>query len=112
MGEAAERLSFGPMPVGKDLGDEHPNDCSLPDGVGRDEAEQACGHYRKMLGEECPGGETERQDVSERADVEQRAPAQAVDEPETDEGEDQVGQADADRLKQGGPGAEAGQLKD
>ena len=39
--EAAQRLAFGPMPVGEDLGDEHPDHRPLADGVRRDEGEDA-----------------------------------------------------------------------
>ena len=51
-------------------------------------------------------------DVAERADVEQRAAAQPVNQPEADEGEDQIRDADADGLQQRGFRAQAGHLED
>ena len=65
-----------------------------------------------MLREERPGDQPERSDVAERADVEKRAAAQPVDQPEPDEGEDQIGDADADRLQQRGLRAQPGQFED
>lgn len=47
-----------------------------------------------------------------RTDVEQRAPAKAVDECQSDKGEDQIGDADADRLKQRRLFAHAGHFED
>ena len=65
-----------------------------------------------MLGEESPGRQAQRDDVAERANIEQRAAAQPVNQPESDEGENQVGHADSDGLQERGLGAEAGKLKD
>ena len=44
MREAAERLAFGAMAVGKDFGNENPDDRSLTDGVRGDEGEDADRH--------------------------------------------------------------------
>ena len=112
MGEAAEGLALGAMPVGKYLGDKNPDDRSLADGVGRDEGEDADRHQRKMIGKKGPGDQAERNDVTERANIKQRAPAQPVNQPESDKSENQIGDADADGLQQRGFCAEAGQFKD
>ena len=56
--------------------------------------------------------QAEREDVTERANIEQRAAAEPVNQPEADKGEDQVGHADADGLEQGGFRPEAGQFED
>ena len=65
-----------------------------------------------MSREERPRHHAERRDVAERPDVEQRAAAQAIDEPEADEREHQVRHTDADRLQQRGLVTEAGELED
>ena len=75
-------------------------------------AKMHAGTMAKCSREKRPRAQPERGDVAERADVEQRAPAQPVDQPEADEGEDEIRDADADGLQQRGLCAEAGQLED
>src|ERR1700716_2736404 len=65
-----------------------------------------------MTCKEGPGNETERGDVAERANIKKGAPAQAVNQPETDESENEVSHANADRLQQSSFCAEAGEFKD
>jgi hypothetical protein len=53
--------------------------------VRREEREEAGRNDREVFGEEGRGGEAEREDVTEQASVEKRAPPLAVDEPQADE---------------------------
>src|ERR1700686_3436397 len=65
-----------------------------------------------MVGKERPGDQTKGGDIAERANVEERSPAQAVDQPEADKGENEIGDADPDGLQQSGFCAEAREFKD
>ena len=80
--------------------------------MGGDEREDAERDDRKRLGIERPRAQPERGDIAERPDVEEGAASEAVDEPETDVGEDEVGDADADGLEQRGLLAEPCPLED
>src|SRR5258708_28569623 len=64
-----------------------------------------------MTGKERPGNQAERRDIAERSDIEQCAAAQPVNQPESDERKNEIGNADADRLQQRGFCAEASQFK-
>ena len=96
MCEAAECLAFCAVTVGEDFRDEDPDDRALTDGMGRDESEDADGHDGVMLGEERPRNQAERDDVANGADIKQRAPAESIDQPQSNEREDQVGESDSD----------------
>src|SRR5438876_4501674 len=98
--EAAERLAFGAMTVGKYFGDEYPNDRSLTDRVRGDKGENTNRHDREMLSKESPGNQTERSDVAERSNKKKRAATQPVNEPEADKSEHEISDADADGLEQ------------
>ena len=98
--------------VRKDFRYEHPDHSALADGMRGDERENARRHDGVMLGEERPGGQAKRRDVAERADIEQRAAPQSVDQPQPDEREDQVGDAYADGLQQRGPLTQPGHFED
>src|ERR1700687_2184176 len=65
-----------------------------------------------MVGRKSPRDETKRSNVAERANVEEGSPSQAVDQPETDKSENEIGDADPDGLQQGGFCGEARQFKD
>src|ERR1700692_2740543 len=65
-----------------------------------------------MVGKEGPRNETKRSNVAERANVEEGSPAQAVDQPETDKGENEIGDADTDRLQQCGFRGKPREFKD
>src|ERR1700732_3636191 len=65
-----------------------------------------------MTCKEGPGDETKRGDVAERANIKKCTPAQAVNQPEADESENQIGHANSDRLQQSSFCGEAGQFKD
>src|ERR1041385_5972277 len=108
---AAERLARRAVGVGEDLGDQNPDHGALADRVRRDKGEDAGRHDGDVAGIEGPRAEAERRDVAERADEQQRAPAEPVDEPEADEGEDEVRDADADRLQQRRLLAETGEAE-
>src|ERR1019366_2156315 len=112
MREAAKRLAFRSMSVGKDFGDEAPDDRSLTDGMRGDEREDAHRHDAVMLSKECPGNQAERANVAERANEKQRAAAQSVNQPEADKRKNEIGDADADRLQQRSLRSQAGQFKD
>src|SRR5580698_1200568 len=83
MRETAQRLAFRTMPVGKYLRDENPDNRSLTNRVGGDEGEDAYRHNGVMIGKKSPGHKAERGNISERADVEQRAAAETIDQPES-----------------------------
>src|SRR5690348_17477638 len=63
------------------------------------------------MGEECPRAQTEGCDVAERSDREQSSAAQSIDQPQSDESENEIGDADSDRLQQCCLGAESGHLE-
>src|SRR3978361_670205 len=65
-----------------------------------------------MLGKEGPCDQAERGNIAERANVKKRAPPQSVNQPETDESENQIGHANTNRLKQRSFCAQAGEFKD
>ena len=111
MGETAERLAFGAVAVGEDLRNEHPNNRPLAHGVRGDERKDAPRHNGVVLREKRPCCQPQRRDIAKRADVEQRAPAEPVNQPEAHEGEDQVGDANADGLEQCGFLAQAAHLE-
>src|ERR1019366_2522050 len=110
--KTAQRLAFNTKLVWKYFRDEHPDDRPLTDGVGGDEAKDANGNNRKMFSKERPSDQSQREDVTKRADIEQRAPPQTINEPQPKKSENQVGQADADGLQQRGFGTQTGQFKD
>jgi hypothetical protein len=112
MREATERLSLGPMTVGENLGDEHPDHGALSHGVSGDEGKDARRNDGVVSREEGPRGEAERRDVAQRSDEQQRAPPDSVDQPEADEREDEVGEPDADRLQERRLGTQSGHLED
>src|SRR5438046_671735 len=95
----------------KNLGDEHPDHGALSDGVRGDKRKNARRDNGKMSAEKSPGGQPERKDVAEGADVKQRAAAKAINQPEPDESENKIGHADAHGLEQRGFRAQAGQRK-
>ena len=109
--EAAERLAFGAMTVGKYFGDEYPNDRSLTDCVRGDKGENTNRHDREMLSKESPGNQTERSDVAERSNKKKRATTQPVNEPEADKSEYEISDADADGLEQRCFRSQAGKFK-
>ena len=74
-------------------------------------AKMQTGTIEIMICKKGPGDEAERGDVAERADIKKSAPAQPVNQPEADERENKIGDADADRLQQRGFCAEAGKFK-
>src|SRR5579872_1232292 len=73
--EAAQRLAFGAMTVGKNLGDEDPDHRSLADGMRRDESKNTRRHDGVMLRKESLSDQAERSNVAERADIEQSSAA-------------------------------------
>src|SRR5882762_11311148 len=86
--EAAEGLTFRAMTVRKYFGDEHPDDRSLADRVRGDKGKNTNWHDAVMLRKKSPGNQTERSDIAERSNKEERAAAQPVNEPEADKGKD------------------------
>ena len=54
VGEAAQRLTLRAMPVREDLGNEHPDDSALPNGMSGNKSKDTGRHDRKILREECP----------------------------------------------------------
>src|SRR5579872_1161751 len=100
------------MAVGENFGNEDPDDRALADGVGGDEGEDAGRDNGNMCGEKSPGSQAERGDVAERSDIEKSAAAKAVDQPESDKSEDEIGKADADGLQQCGLCPQAGEFED
>jgi len=60
---------------------------------------------------ESPGNRSQRCDVTERANKEQRAAAQPVNEPQANKGENEIGNTDADGLQQRGFRTQAGKFK-
>src|SRR5262249_55270752 len=110
--KAAESLAFCAIAIGKYFRDENPDHGSLSDGMGGDEGKDACRHDAVVSGKESPGNETERSDVAVRANKQKRAAPEPVDQPESDEGKDQIGQANANRLQQRGFGAESCEFED
>src|SRR5438445_4591234 len=111
MRRAAERLARRPVLVREYLGDQNPDHRALTDGVRRDESKNAGGHDRVVMREERPGAESQRRDISVGANRQQRAAPEAVDQPEADEGEDEIGDADADGLEQRRARAESSHLE-
>ena len=75
-------------------------------------AKTHAGTIATWSGVKTPRAEAERGDVAERADQQQRAAAEAVDQPEADEREDQIRDANADRGEQRRRLPEAGQFED
>ncbi len=100
------------MAIGKYFGDENPDHCSLADRVCGDEGEDANRHDQEVTGKESPCDQAKRSNVADRADIKKSAPAQPVNQPESDKSENQIRDADADRLQQRGFRAEAGKFKD
>lgn len=107
MREAAERLTFCSKPVRKNFRNEHPDDRALADGVRGDEGKDARRHDGEVFSKERPRAQSERPDVAERSDVEQRASTEAINQPQADEREDKVRHANTDGLQQRGLLAEA-----
>src|ERR1043166_1782531 len=66
MSEAAQRLAFGAMAVGKNLGDKYPDDRALSNGVGADERKNAGRDNGKMFAEECPRSEEHTSELQSR----------------------------------------------
>jgi hypothetical protein len=99
------------MPIWKNLRDEDPDDRALADGMRGDEGKDARGHDAEVLGEKRPRAQPERRDVAERADDEQRAPSEPVDEPEARKREEEIRDANADGLQQRGLRTESGHFK-
>jgi hypothetical protein len=97
--KAAESLALSAMTIGKYLGDEDPDDRALADGVGCDEREDTNWNDGKMLRKESPSRQAERRDVSERADIKKSAAAQAVNKPQANKSENEIGDADANGLQ-------------
>ena len=75
-------------------------------------AKMHAGTMAKCSAEERPRAQPQRGDVAERADIQQRAPAEPVNEPQADEREDEIRDADADRLQQCRLLAEPGEFED
>jgi hypothetical protein len=65
-----------------------------------------------MAAEESPGHQSQRADIPERADEQKRATSQAIDEPKPYEGKHEIGEPDADRLKQSRFGSQSGEFED
>src|SRR5262245_33547268 len=107
MGEATQGLPFGPMTIREDLGNENPDHRSLAHGVRGDERKKAGRDDGKMLGEETPRNQSQREDVAKRADVEQTAPADPVNQPQAQKGENDVDDANPSGLQQRGLLAQA-----
>src|ERR1022692_140813 len=64
-----------------------------------------------MVRKESPCNQPERGDVAERANIKKSAPAQPVNQPEADKGENKIGDANADRLQQRGFSAKPGKFE-
>src|SRR5271163_638991 len=109
---AAHTLPFRAMAIGKYFGDENPDHRSLADRVRGDEGEDANRHDQEVTGKESPRDQPERSDVADRADIKKSAPADPVNQPESDKGENQIRDADANRLQQRSLSGESGQFKD
>src|SRR5690606_31696614 len=107
----SERLSRGPVFVGEDFRDEHPDHRALSNRRGGEACKSAGRDDGKRFTVERPSREPEGEDVAERTDVEERPPAEAVNEPEPDKGEHEVRHADPDRLEEGRFLPESGQLE-
>src|SRR5258708_7719672 len=112
MGKAAEGLALRALAVWKDLGDVHPDHGALTDRMRRNECEDADRYQSKMLRKKGPGHEPERGNVAERANQQQRAAPQPVNEPQTHKSENQIGRADTYRLQQRRLRPESRQLED
>ena len=96
MRAAAQALALGAMAIGKYFGDKNPNYGSLTDRVCGDEGEDANRHDQEVTGKESPCDQAKRSDVSDRADIKKSAPAQPVNQPESDKSENQIGEPNSD----------------
>src|SRR5580658_7924247 len=64
-----------------------------------------------MSGKEGPGNETERSDIAERPNIEKGTPAQPINQPKADKGENEIRGANTNRLQQRCFCAEAGKFE-
>src|SRR5450631_2437965 len=100
------------MTVGKYLRNENPDDRALAYGVCRDECENTRGNDGVVRRKKCPRDQPKGHNVAKRTYIQKRPPSQAVNQPESDEGEHQVGYPNSHRLQQRGLGPEPGKLKE
>src|SRR5271169_1437245 len=94
-----ESLPLGALAIRKNLRNVYPDHRPLTNCVGRDEGKYTNWYEKIVVCEEGPGNHAKRRDVPERANVQQRATTQPVDEPNSDEREDKIGYADSHGLQ-------------
>ena len=102
-------MALGADVGGEDLGEIDPDDGSLRDGEGHDEAyEEGEEEVEVLVGVEEPGHSGEGEAAAYGSDEEEGLTADLVDDGDADEGSDEVGEADDNGLLGAGDGAEAG----
>ena len=106
-----QRLALCPVTIRENLGNEDPDNGTLTDRMGSDEGKDAKRDDAKVFGEKGPGTQTERHDVAKGSDVEKSPPAESINEPESEKGEDQIGDSNSNGLKQSCLFIESGEFK-
>src|ERR1035438_9679496 len=109
--KTTQRLALGAKFIREYLGDEHPDDSPLTNGVGGDEGEDANRDDAVVSGKEGPGDKPQREDITKRADIKQGAAAQPINEPKPYESENKIGHADANGLQKRGIRTQTGKFK-
>ena len=94
----AQRLPGGSVVCREDLGNKDPDHRALADCVRGDKCKARVWNYGKVLCEKSPGTDPKRRDVADGSNIEQRATPQSIDEIEANEGKDEIGYANANRL--------------
>ena len=84
----------------KDLRNQNPYHSTLPNRVSGDECENTSSYDAVRLRKIGVGAKSQRDDVTCRANVQQSAAAETVDQPEPDKRKDQIGDSNPKRLKQ------------
>lgn len=94
---------------GEDFAEVDPDNGSLGDGEGDDEANEEREEQMEMFaGVEDPGDAREREEAADGSDEKEGFAADFVDDGDADEGGDEVGESDDDGLDGAGDGVEAG----
>src|SRR5581483_9696547 len=83
--KTSQSLSSRAALIGEYLRDQHPDHCPLPKRVGRNEGKYTKRHDIVVRCEKCPCDETQGSDVSERADIEERAAPKTINQPQSNE---------------------------
>ena len=99
VGGASEGHSFRAVAVRENLRNKYPDHRALTHCMGSDEGKDADRDNGVVMREKRPRRHTQGGDVPERTDIEERAATHPVNQPESHECEDQIGDADADGLE-------------